>query len=95
MNQNWAKFWLRDYWKENKKDTRPISSRYNKTKEEKKRKPRHIVKMFVLHYHKKRKLSYRKISKVLKEKHGINTSIATISRIINEEEGCKNERKSL
>jgi len=94
IDQNWAKFWLRDYWKENKRENRVPSRNSKKQKEVNSKKPKHIIKMFILHYHKRRKYSYRRISKVLKEKHGINVSIATISRVINDKEGYS-ARKSL
>lgn len=82
-DSEWAKVWLNNWKFKDQEVIEPKSPSVNK-KSSKYPWPRWLIRYLVLYY-KDRKLSYRKISQELYYKHNIKLSVATIVRLLQDE----------
>lgn len=83
LDTEWARFWLRNHWSENKKENRVPNTSSGKPN---KRigVPKDIIYALIRHFYYKRKFSYRKVSNILSKHYDIEISPSSIYRSYNQ-----------
>jgi hypothetical protein len=86
LEQEWAKFWLRDHWRIAKQDAREQSNLMRgsaKTEKSATKVPRHILIALMSHYQ-AQGMSLRQIADTLKDVDGIQVSHVMVSYLLRE-----------
>lgn len=84
LEQEWAKFWLRDHWKSAKQESRDQNtqpSTLRKTEKTTSKVPRHILIALMSHYQ-SQGMSLRQIADTLRDVDGIQVSHVMVSYLL-------------